>query len=199
MGPSRQRCVRGGFHINRSRPARTPSLGRSPRISLAASSLASYLVPQGRRMPSGGARCAQDCKAGAQATLVASGPRGLPLPLYSARPAPRAGRAPPGSIHLLLRTRHRSAQSEPPTGPWGPAVGAGRAGAPPRQIQFPPFLKCAAESGAGLGSQRCFLHPPPPTPRGCRRTLTPPTPLREGPRNYTRKSLIHILGSRPGR
>lgn len=38
----------------------------------------------------------------------------VPRPLYSARPAPRARSAPPGPIHLLLRTRHRTAQSEPP-------------------------------------------------------------------------------------
>lgn len=61
-----------------------------------------------------GARCARNRKAKVQAMPAASGPRGLSHPLYSVRPAPRAWRAPPGPIHLLLRTRHRSAQSEPP-------------------------------------------------------------------------------------
>nr|XP_036875326.1 uncharacterized protein LOC118972594 [Manis javanica] len=119
------------FHTIPS-PARTPYPVKQSRPELPW--LSPHLLPTWSLRGVGwwvvGARCARG-KAGAQATLVASGPRGLSLPLYSARPAPRAPYAPPGPIHLLLRTRHRTAQSEPPGGravrPSGPA-GWGRRG-----------------------------------------------------------------------
>lgn len=132
-----------------------------------------------------GAQCTGDCKA-------ASGPRGLPRPLYSARPAPRGRRAPPGSIHLLLRTRHRTAQSEPPGRTVRPSVLAGR-GRRRGRSGFHLFLNALLKVETASGASVAFF------PRGSARTPTPPIPLREGSRNCTRKSLIHILGSRPGR
>lgn len=139
--------------------------------------------------------CAKNCKAGAQATLVASGSRGLPRPFYSVRPAPRAWRAPPGPIHLLLRTRHRSAQrkaSHRPGRAVRPSVLAGWGRCRDRS-SFHLFLNALLKVETASVASVAF------SPRGSRCTPMPLTPLWEGPRNYTRKSLIHILGSRPGR
>ena len=127
-------------------------------------------------------RCAWDRKAGAQALPASSGPRSLQRPLYSARPASRARRAPPEPIHLLLRTRHQTAQSEPPGRAVRPSGLAGR-GRSRDGSSFHLFLnaRLKVETAPASGASVAF------SPRGSPSTPTPPAPLREGQRNCTRK------------
>ena len=171
-----QRRGGGSFHVNPS-PAGTHSPAWPSRPELP------WLCPQPRPTCSPramgcwvvGARCGRNRKTRGLARPAASGPRGLSRPLYSARPAPRARRAPPGPIHLLLRTRHRSTQSEPP----GSAVRrSGLAGWGRRRdgSSFHLFLNALLKTETAPASRANVAF----SSRGSPRTPRPPTPLREG-------------------
>lgn len=167
-----------GVHINPS-PARTHSLTHLGRHKLP------YVVPEDCRMLGGrGAVCPGPQHASAGHTSI-HGPRGLPRPLYSARPAPPtpgAPRAPPGPIHLLLRTRHRTAPSKPPGDAVGPSGLAGR-GRRRDRSSFHLFLnaRLKVETALASGASVAFSSRDSPS------SPTPPAPFREGQRNSTRK------------